>query len=266
MFLYIAELYSRENIVLDAALDAMECLATMNELDAEPMLDELNKATDSLSAGRAQGNDGIPLDLIKRFKGTLLTHLHDVLCPRWKEGSVPQDMRDAKLVNLYKNKGDRSDCNNYRRISLLSIVGKVFARVVLARLRKLAELIYPESQCGFRAERSIVDKIFSIRQLQEKCKEQQKPLYVAFIDLTKAFDLVSRDDLFQILSRIGCPPNLLSLNRFFHDDMKETVQYDGSTSESFNIRSGVKQGCVLAPTLFGIFFTVMLRHAFGTST
>ena len=58
-------------------------------------------------------------------------------------------MRDAKIVILYKNKGDCSDCNNYRGISLLSIVGKVFARVILVRLQKLAKRVYPESQCSF---------------------------------------------------------------------------------------------------------------------
>ena len=105
--------------------------------------------------------------------------------------------------------------------------------------------------------------IFSRRQLQEKCREQRQPLFVAFIDLTKAFDLVSRDGLFKILPKIGCPPKLLSIIRSFHEDMKGTVVSDGSTSATFNIRSGVKQGCVLAPTLFGIFFVVMLKHAFG---
>ena len=110
-------------------------------------------------------------------------------------------MRDAKIVTLYKNKGDRSDCNNYRGISLLSIVGKAFARVVLARLQVLAQQVYPESQCGFRAGRSTTDMIFSLRQLQEKCREQQKALFIAYIDLTKAFELVSRSGLFKILEK-----------------------------------------------------------------
>ena len=100
-------------------------------------------------------------------------------------------MREANIVTLYKNKGDRDDCNNYRGISLLNI----FAKVVLMKLRVLTERIYPESQCGFRAKRATIDMIFSLQQLQEKCGEQGKPLYVAFIDLTKAFDLVSRDGL-----------------------------------------------------------------------
>ena len=75
--------------------------------------------------------------------------------------------------------------------------------------------------------------IFSLRQLQEKCREQGKPLYVAFIDLTKAFDLVSRDGLFVIQAKIGCPPTLLSIVKSFHDNMKGTVLYDGATSDLF---------------------------------
>ena len=75
----------------------------------------------------------------------------------------------------------------------------------------------------------------------------------------------SGDGLFKILPKIGCPPKLLSIIRSFHKDMKGTVVFDGSTSAAFNIRSGVKQGCVLAPTLFGIFLAVMLKHTFGSA-
>ena len=103
--------------------------------------------------------------------------------------------------------------------------------------------------------------IFSVRQLQEKCREQRRPLFIAFIDPTKAFDLVSRRGLFNLLKKIGCPPKLLSVISSFHDNMKGTVSYNGATSEPFEIRSGVKQGCVLAPTLFSIFFSVMLSYA-----
>ena len=190
-----------------AALDVIECLPTMDELDSEPSVEDLSKAIDSLASGKAPGNDGIPPEFIIHCKTTLLLPLHEVLCQRWQEGAVPQDMRDSKIITLYKNKGEMSDCNNYRGISLLSIVGKVFAWVILIRLQKLAERIYPESQCGFRAERSTIDMVFSLRQLQEKCREQHMPLYIAFIDLTKAFDLVSRDDLFRFSQRSVAHPN-----------------------------------------------------------
>ena len=175
-------------------------------------------------------------------------------------------MWDAKIITLFKNKGERSDCNNYRGISLLSVIGNVLPKVILMRLQKLAERVYPESQCGFRAGRSAIDMVFSLRQLQEKCWEQQMPLYIAFHDLTKAFDLVNRDGLFQILPKIGCPPKLENMIESFHTNMKGTVQFNGSSSKPFDTRSSVKQECVLAPTLFGIFFALLLRHAFGTAS
>ena len=154
-------------------------------------------------------------------------------------------MRDANIVTLYKNKGDPSDCNNYRGISLLNSTGKVFARVTLTRLQSIASLVYPESQCCFRAGGSTVDMIFSLRQLQEKCREQQQPLFLALVDLTKAFDSVSRSGLFKILQKISCPPTLLAIITSFHQDLQSTVCFDGATSNAFPVSSGVKQDCVL---------------------
>ena len=115
--------------------------------------------------------------------------------------------------------------------------------------------------------RSTIDIIFFVRRLQEKCRKQRRSLFIAFIDLTKAFDLVSRRGLFNLLEKCGCPPRLLSVISSFHNNTKGTVNYDGTTSEPFEIHSGVKQGCVLAPTLFSIiFFSMMLTYAFKTST
>ena len=152
------------------ALDAVKCLPTMEELDTEPSLEELSKAIDSLASGKAPGSDRIPPDLLKHCKTTLLHCLLVLLCQCWQEGAVPQDMRDAKIITFFKNKGERSDCSNYRGISLLSVIGKVFAKVILIRLQKLAERVYPESQSGFRAGRSTIDMVFSLCQLQEKCR------------------------------------------------------------------------------------------------
>ncbi len=256
------ELYATQNIVTDTAMDAVPDLPVMEELDIPPTLEELSKAIDCLACGKAPGSDGIPPEALKNGKPALLQPLHELLCLCWDQGYIPQDMLDANIVTVYKNKGDHSDCNNYRGISLLNIVGKAFARVILLRLQILASHIYPESQCGFRAGRSTADMIFSVRQLQEKCREQQMPLYIAFIDLTKAFDLVSRSGLFRILQKIGCPPQLLAVVTSFHVNMRSTVCFNGATSESFLVSSGVKQGCVLAPTLFGIFFSMLLQYAF----
>ena len=117
------ELYSRQNIITQGALDSIQNLPVLDDLDSEPTKEDLSKAIKDLANGKAAGVDCIPPEIIKCGEPTLLEPLHKLLCLCWREGHLPQDMRNAKIVTLYKNKGDRSDCNNYRRISLLSTVG-----------------------------------------------------------------------------------------------------------------------------------------------
>ena len=106
-------------------------------------------------------------------------------------------------LSVYKN-GNRQICDNYRGISLLTIAGKLLARVLLNRLIvQLEKDLLPERQCGFRGGRGTVDMIFSARQLQEKCQELYDDFFITFIDLTKAFDTVCRDGLWQIMEKFG---------------------------------------------------------------
>ena len=103
---------------------------------------------------------------------------------------------------------------------------------------------------------------FTARQLQEKCQEQNVDLYMTFVDLTKAFDTVSRDGLWKIMAKFGCPPRYIAMVRQFHDGMQARFQNDGEYSEPFPVTNGVKQGCVMAPTLFSMMFSAMLTDAF----
>ena len=129
------KLYSRETTVTYRAIENTPSLPVMEELDTPPTVQELSKGIDSLANNKAPGKDGIPAEIIKAGKQScLLSHLHELLLQCWEEGNVPQGMRDANFVTLYKNEGERSDCNNYRGIYLLGIVGKAFARVALKKL------------------------------------------------------------------------------------------------------------------------------------
>ena len=157
----------------------------------------------------------------KRPDLTKVKRLTEYLCHCWHDGEIPQDLKDARIVHLYKGKGDKSSCDNYRGISLLAIAGKILAKITLNRLSKhLLDEIVPESQCGFRKNRGTVDIIFASRQVQEKCREQNKDLYILFVDLTKAFDTVSRPGLWNILPRLGIPPKMVKIIQSFHDGMK----------------------------------------------
>ena len=121
------------------------------------------------------------------------------------------------IVHIYKRNGDRSCCDNHRGISLLSTAGKILARVLLNRLNDHVSIsnIIPESQCGFRAGRGTTDMIFAARQIQEKCREQNHDLYTVFIDLTKAFESVNRQGLWQVLRKIGCPEKFVKIIQSF---------------------------------------------------
>ena len=99
--------------------------------------------------------------------------------------------------------------------------------------------------------------IFCARQLQEKCNEQNKDLYIAFIDLQKAFDTVNRELLWIILEKFGTPPKFLTILKKLHDGMTATVLASGERSEPFGIDVGVKQGCVIAPVIFNIFISTI---------
>ena len=102
--------------------------------------------------------------------------------------------------------------------------------------------------------------IFVLRQIQEKCREQNVGLYAAFIDLTKDFDTVSRNGPWNILSRLGCPPKLLAILQQLYEGHMGQVIHSEDLSDLFPIDDVFKQGCVLAPTLFAIFFSMVLRE------
>lgn len=153
------ELYATQNVVTDTALEALPSLPVMEELDNMPTMEEISKDTDCLTCRKTPRKDVIPPEVLKSGKPVLMQHLYELLCLCWEKGYGPQDISDANIT-LYKIKGDRSDCNNYRSISLLSIVGKAFTSIILDRLQSLASRVYPELQCGFRAGISIVDMIF----------------------------------------------------------------------------------------------------------
>ena len=241
---------------------------TNHKLDEQPTLAEVEKSIKQLASGKAAGVDGIPPDVYKHGGSTIRMQLLCLYKQCWRQGVIPQDFKDADLVHLYKNKGDSKVCDNHRGISLLSIAGKIYARILLNRLMDHIQDIglIPESQNGFMPGRSTIDPCFSLRLLQEKCMLQGQDLYLLFIDLTKAFDSVSRTGLWSLLEKIGCPDHFIKIIRSFHDGMKVTVREGNKRAEPFVVTNGTKQGCVLAPTLFSIFFSLMLFTAFKNTS
>ena len=222
---------------------------------------ELEKAISNTKLGKSPGSDGVLPEVIVYGGRCLRAFLLILFNIIWVSEMIPQVWKDAIITILFK-KGDRSECGNYRGISLLSVVGKIFADIILQRLQLLAEFIYPQSQSGYRAGRGTIDGIFTLRQLMEKTREQRNNMYIVFVDFVKAFDTVNRELLFSILGKLGCPPKLIRIIKKLYSDVHARLIVDGELTKAFEYNCGVKQGCKLAPTLFGIYAAVLLWLAF----
>ena len=121
-----------------------------------------------LKVGKSPGIGDIPAEGYQHGGESVLHKLQDMFTNCLEKGTLPQDFRDAVIVSLYKNKGDKSDCSNYRGITLLYIAGRFLARVLLNRLiPTIAQENTPDSQCGFRSNRGTTDMIFVLRHIQE---------------------------------------------------------------------------------------------------
>ncbi|BHF85679.1 hypothetical protein SprV_1002885100 [Sparganum proliferum] len=104
--------------------------------------------------------------------------------------------------------------------------------------------------------------IFASRQFQDKCQEMRTQLYSTVVNLTKAFGTVNREGLWKIMQKFGCPERFIQMVRQLHDGMMARVADNGAVSEAFAVTNGVKQGCMLAPTLFSLMFSAMLMDAY----
>ena len=244
------------------ALSSLTDMPPDVSLDDLPSFDELLDAIAATKENKAPGECGIPAEVWKHGGLKLKERLHDLIVYIWRYEQMPQNWKNANIVPIFK-KGSRKLCGNYRGISLLSIAGKIMARIILNRIiEKITPNILPETQCGFRNSRSTIDMVFSLRQIQEKCTEQNMEMYAVFIDFTKAFDTVSREGLWSVLKKFGFTEKVINLIKALHVGMQAKVVQGRDTSNEFGVTNGVKQGCVLAPTLFSLYLTAMLEVAF----
>ena len=185
----------------------------------EPTEEEIATATKAMADAKAVGPDGLPVELLKlglQKDRTILLELHRLSTLIWRQGEVPQQWKDAVITVLHK-KGDKTECGNYHGISLVSHAGKVLLKVVARRLSACCEArgLLPKEHCGFRLDHSTTDMMFVVRRLQEVGRKAGVALFVCFIDLQKAYDTVDRTLLWQVLTRIGVPPQMMAVIRQF---------------------------------------------------
>ena len=161
--------------------------------ELEVSVEDVRKAVKKLKKGKSPGVDGITSEMLKYRSEALLEWLTRVCKVCVSEEKVLNDWVRAIVVPLYKGKSDRNDCKNYRGISLLSIPGMVYGRILIERVRVLTEGMIGEEHCGFRSGRGCVDQVFVMKQMSEKFYGKNKSLFVAYMDLEKAYGRIDRD-------------------------------------------------------------------------
>ena len=234
-----------------AAINNLEC----QELNKRITDNDVTEAVLNLKNNKACGIDDIKAEMLK-LAGIasigFMTKLFNVI---FDNGIYPEEWRKAIIVPIFK-KGDPSIADNYRGVSLLSVMSKCYTFILNKRLSKWVKtnLLLTETQAGFRKGYSTVDHIFTLNAIVEKCLSKKKgKLYVCFVDLKKAFDSVQRETLFKILLKTGINGKFINAIKAIYTSVFSCVRVEELLTDSFSCPLGLRQGCILSPTLFSIF-------------
>jgi hypothetical protein len=222
--------------------------------------EDVEAALRSVANGKAADQLGVIAEMLKVGQWDVELDLIALFREMVDGGEVPTSWQESVVVPLYKCKGDAADCDNYRAITIMDIVLKVFTKLVYRRLLKEVEAKMHEAQAGFRRGRSITDCIFTMRQMMEGCWEYDRDLYVCFVDLRKAYDCLPRGRVWAVLRRYGVSEWLVRIIAMLYRSTTAMVRIGPAQSEPFEISSGVKQGCPLSPLIFNIYLDFVMRR------
>ena len=224
------------------------------ELDAEISLNEIRKGVQSLKCGKSCGPDLFLNEFLKYGINSLIEYIHVLFNKIFDTGFFPDAWGEGYIVPLHK-KGSIENVENYRGITLLSVIGKLFTNILNTRLNDWAENyhVYVEAQAGFRKGMGTMDNIFVMHSLISHCINTNKKLYSAFIDFKKAFDFVVRDVLWFKLIQNGVRGKILNVIQAMYRNIKSRVKFNNTLSNEFSSYVGVRQGECLSPFLFSMY-------------
>lgn len=201
---------------------------------------ELRAAVGMLKLGKAADADEMVAELIKAGGDLALEMWADILTVMMQRPEErPTSWATANITGLYKGKGTRGETINHRPISISTLRYKLLSLVLLCRFRhKLGPQLMDE-QFGFRRRRGVDDCVFSLKRLQEEFQHNDRRLYLAFLDLAKAYDSVPREALFRVLQeRYGIDEGAMRVLCAMYTDMQGQVKVGAASSAPFPISRG----------------------------
>ena len=234
----------------------------INDLNIETSYitkEEITKAINNLKNNKAAGNDCITGEVLKadiEFTSRKLETLFRLI---WDKEEIPKDWEEGLIVKLPK-KGDLTKCGNWRGLTLMSIPAKILGRTIIMRLRDTVDRILREEQAGFRPKRGTIEQLFILRNIIEQSYEWNTNIYMIFVDFQKAFDSIHRETLWKIMKLYGIPEKIINIIKTLYQNTRVAVIHDKSKTDWFDIKSGVKQGCVMSGFLFLLVVDWIMRR------
>lgn len=212
------------------------------------LVEEVVLAISNLKRNKAAGPDFIFNEELRAGGVTLAKALCELFNDCLKQGRVPQEWLKAKLILLFK-KGDRNDIRNYRPLSLLSNIYKVFMSVITRRMSTKLEAALPIEQTGFKKNFSTADNILVIQRLIWCARVYDFSFSLLFIDYEKAFDSVHTDVILKSLIKAGIESEYVTLLSYIYDNSELIINID-NMEDTVDVRRGLKQGDVPSAKFF----------------
>ena len=215
---------------------------------------EVEDAINRLKLKKASGIDNIPAEILKNSK--CIHMLHDIISFCFDNGVSPDKWKQGIINPIVKpNSTDHRLPLSFRGITLLSVPCKVYCDILNHRFSEWLEdsNTLVDEQCGFRKKRSCLDNIYSLYSIVNDRKLSRLNTFTCFIDLKKAFDNVNRDCLWYKLMKYGINGKILNAVKSLYNNTACCVRLNNKLTSMIPVYSGVKQGCLISPTLFAIY-------------
>ena len=239
------------------------------DINQDISIDEIRSAILSTPNYKASGPDGIPIEFYKALVSE--TEGDDVSSPGFNcllllfnriwNGDFPNSWNEASIVSIPK-KGDLTDCDNYRGISLINNGIKLISKIVAKRISEYGinnGFIRPE-QFGFRSKEESISLFISLREICQRRKFNNQETYLAFLNLKKAYDSVPIGNILNKIQRLGIRGKCFQFIKNLYLSSKANIKIDNEYSKSFNIMKGVRQGCPISPILFNLFINDIFNN------
>ena len=223
------------------------------DVELRPFLvSEVVKSINELSSGRSSGNDKLCAEHFK-FAGTLCAvHLSLCFSLMVRHSFLPPSLTDVVLSPIVKDKtGKLTEKNNYRPIAMASVGSKILERIILNRCS--VQLSTGDHQFGFKEHHSTDMAIYALKEVTNYYLQNSSPVFICYLDASKAFDRVNHWKLFEKLLDRGMDLYLVKLLSFWYESQRFHVRWGGSISTGFNVSNGVRQGGILSPYLFNVY-------------